>query len=211
MTHTAYNTYNRTEIQTSDPRNVVVLLYEGAIRFLHQALEALNKDERTEMSHFLIKTQKIIHYMNTSLDYENGGEISENLGRLYNYMRDSLNDANTRCDAAKIDEVIGLLRPLLEAWREIAKDPVAAAALEARANGAPRPAAAPLPSAQMASPVPLAAAEIPVAPVPASATAPTYTPPPRPAVSPAPAKAIAIPVAKKIDQSAAGRAAYGMR
>lgn len=139
-------TYERTDIQTSDPRAVVVLLYEGAIKFLGQALDALEQDDRNGMSTFLNKTQKIIQFLITSLDFDNGEEIADNLNRLYCYMRDRLNEANLRCDKEIIEEVIELFKPLLEAWREIAKDPEAAKALENRANDLPPLAQAPGPA-----------------------------------------------------------------
>lgn len=129
---TGYQNYARTSIETSDPRQVVVLLYEGAIKFLRQARSALDAADRAGMSTFIRKTQAIIHYLTNALDYENGGEVADNLGNLYAYMRDALAEANIKSDGAKIDEVIELIRPLLEAWQAIAHDPEAAAALQNR-------------------------------------------------------------------------------
>ncbi|MFP4381818.1 MAG: flagellar export chaperone FliS [Candidatus Sumerlaeia bacterium] len=129
---TGYQNYARTNIQTSDPRAVVVLLYEGGIKFLGQAREALAGGDRQEMSRLLQKTQKIILFLSNALDFDAGGEIAVNLDKLYAYIRDILNEANYKADGEKIEEAIQLLKPLLEAWREIAKDPTAAAALEKR-------------------------------------------------------------------------------
>jgi flagellar protein FliS len=113
-------------------------LYEGAIRFLQKAGEALGRSDRAEMSEQLLKAQKIVHFLATSLDFEQGGPVAQNLSRLYAYLRDTLNEANLHATPAKIEEAVSLLRPLLDAWRVVAHDPVAAAALEARA-AAPRP------------------------------------------------------------------------
>lgn len=128
-----YQTYARTDIQTSDPRAVVVLLYEGSIKFLNRAVASAKADKRMEMSEYILKTQKIIHYLLNALDFDDGGDVAENLYNLYSYMRDRLNQANLTCDVEKIEEVIELFKPLLEAWREIAKDPIAQEALEKRA------------------------------------------------------------------------------
>ncbi len=130
-----YENYARTDIETSDPRAVVVLLYEGAIKFSTQALELARKSERREMSKYIQKAQKIVQFLMTSLDFDAGGEVADNLNSLYGYMRDTLSQANLKADPEKIEEVIGLLKPLLEAWRDIAKDPKAA---EALANHPPR-------------------------------------------------------------------------
>lgn len=132
---TGYQNYARTDIQTSDPRAVIVLLYEGAIRFLKQAHEAADQNRREDMSHFLKKTQKIIVFLSNSLDYDQGPEMAQNLERLYRYMSDTLSEANLHCQPEKITEVIELLKPLEEAWREVAADPAAAQTLrEAREN-----------------------------------------------------------------------------
>jgi len=215
-----YTTYSRTDIQTSDPRAVVVLLYEGAIRFLNQGIDAAQRNERMEMSEYIQKAQKIVAYLNTSLDYSAGGEIAMNLGRLYNYMRDRLSEANLHCDRAKMEEVIDLFKPLLEAWREIAKDPAAAAALEKRAIGQVPESSFVPPQAMTNFVVPMDNAEL-------SPTAPPQPPAEdksaaevgaeeSPASPEPPSIAPSVPVAptggpKKVDSRIAGRAAYGLR
>jgi flagellar secretion chaperone FliS len=207
---TGYQSYTRTNIQTSDPRAVIVLLYEGAIRYLQQALEALRRDERMRMSEFILKTQKIIQFLVSALNFEQGGELAGNLDRLYCYMRDTLNQANLRCDSTKIQEVIDLFRPLLEAWREIAKDPTAAAALEARANQAV-PQTAPVAVAPVSpAPTPLVEAAVSATTDVGDATVvemESYLPKQADA-----AHANAQPSnGKKADTVIAGRAAYGLR
>lgn len=127
-----YQHYADTDIQTSDPRAVIVLLYEGAIKFLNRSLDACERNDRWAVSDGVVKAQKIIHFLSSSLDFEDGGEVAENLDRLYAYMRDTLNDANLHCRVEKIQEVIDLFKPLLSAWRDVAQDPTAAEALEKR-------------------------------------------------------------------------------
>ncbi|HUT24934.1 MAG TPA: flagellar export chaperone FliS [Sumerlaeia bacterium] len=129
---TGYKSYARTNIQTSDPRAVVVLLYEGAIGFLNQAADAARRDARMDMSTFLLKTLKIVQFLDAALDFDQGGEVAENLNRLYAYMRDSLSEANLTCQPEKIEEVVDLLKTLLGGWREVASCPEAATALSAR-------------------------------------------------------------------------------
>ncbi len=126
---TGYERYTRTDIQTSDPRAVVVLLYEGAIKFLNQAHDAILSEDRAQVSVFIKKTKKILSFLSGVLDHDQGGEIAENLSNLYRYMADTLSEANLDCDPEKINEVIRLLKPLLDAWREVAEDPEAAKAL----------------------------------------------------------------------------------
>ena len=134
-----YEKYARTDIETSDPRAVIVLLYEGCIRFLGEALTACQTNQRMEVSNNINRALKIVQFLSSALDFEKGGEVAENLSRLYVYIRDTLLQANVACDPDKIEESRNLLKTLLEAWREVAHDPQAAAALETRGSFAPSP------------------------------------------------------------------------
>jgi flagellar protein FliS len=110
--------YQRVEIQTADPLKIVVLLYEGAIKNLNQATR-LMADDRTAACARIGKTQDIVNYLRNSLDHAQGGEIAFNLERLYEYVRDLLNDATIHADCAKVKEAVSLLQTLLEGWRGI--------------------------------------------------------------------------------------------
>jgi flagellar protein FliS len=134
---TGYSSYTRTDIRTADPRTVVVLLYEGIVKFLAQAEAALQENQRMEMSEHINRALRIIHHLASGLDFDAGGEIAENLSNLYGYMRDVLLGANINCDESKIQEVSQLAKDLLESWRQVATDPKAAQALEARDAFAP--------------------------------------------------------------------------
>jgi len=126
----SYRNYARTSIATADPRAVVVLLYEGAVNFLNQALVSLESDKRVAMSENINRALRIIHHLSNALDFDRGEDIAMNLSRLYSYIRDALLDANIRCDRLRIEEARGLVEMLLDAWRKVAVDPAAAAALQ---------------------------------------------------------------------------------
>ncbi|HNY26924.1 MAG TPA: flagellar export chaperone FliS [Candidatus Sumerlaeota bacterium] len=225
-----YSHYAKTDIQTADPRAVIVLLYEGAIKFLNRAIEEVHRDDRMAMSEYILKTQKIVQFLSASLDFEQGGDIAYNLIRLYDYMRDTLNEANLHASTEKIEEVIALLRTLLDAWKEVAHDPVAAEALARReALVRQKPAVIPIPM----GPAPSAAEAARLAPgagyppaYPKSAAIPAGSPAENVAESPSdsdtasesaqpetPAPASPAPAGPKppITPSAAARAAYGLR
>lgn len=111
--------YQRIEISTADPMRVVILLYEGAIKNLNQAHELFEAEDRKAASSKITRTQEIINYLRNALDHQQGGEIADNLERLYEYMRDTLNEANIKRDRDKLQEVVGLLQTLLEGWRAV--------------------------------------------------------------------------------------------
>ncbi len=224
-----YSHYAKTDIQTADPRAVIVLLYEGAIKFLNRSLEEVNRNDRMAMSEYILKTQKIVQFLASSLDFDQGGDIARNLNRLYDYMRDTLNEANLHASSEKIEEVIALLRTLLDAWKEVAKDPVAAEALAKReALERQKPSVIPVPM----GPIPSAAEAARLAP--GVGYPPAYSKNPAPAAPPAESDPeSAAPIAETeapetdtappvtpgapnvpkppVAPSAAARAAYGLR
>lgn len=117
-----YQTYRKASVQTSDPIKLVVMLYEGAIRNLRQAIGHHEGGRRAEASDRINKTLDIINYLHNCLDFEKGGEISQNLARLYDYARDTLNEANIHLDVEKIQTAIELLTTLLDGWRGVVNE-----------------------------------------------------------------------------------------
>lgn len=114
----AYQKYQRVNISTADPLRIVIMLYEGSIKFLNQALRTADTDF-TAAGQSIGRALDIVNYLRNSLDHEKGGEIADNLLRLYDYVRDVLNDANIHHDSEKIQEAITLLQTLLDGWRGI--------------------------------------------------------------------------------------------
>lgn len=114
-----YNTYQRTQIATADRRKIVVLLYEGAISRLNQAIAAIGTGANEKRTSSITKALDIIHFLNNGLDFERGGEIAQNLQRLYDYVRDIVSEGNISGDVKKLEEAIRLLSMLLDAWKTI--------------------------------------------------------------------------------------------
>lgn len=112
--------YLQVQVQTATPEALVTMLYDGAIRFLRQAKANLSSKRLQEANYFLIRAENIIVELNTSLDMSRG-EIPASLRKLYEYMLTRLIEANTKKDMAMIDEVIGMIQELREAWVEALK------------------------------------------------------------------------------------------
>lgn len=123
MTPLGLQTYKRTSIKTADGRKLVVMLYEGAIRNLHIAVEAMATGDEAARSHRVRKTLDIIQYLSSTLDFAKGGEIARNLLNLYDYIRDTITRADIAGDPAPLREVITLLNTILGGWKEIASAP----------------------------------------------------------------------------------------
>lgn len=117
---TSYDQYRITQVQTASPTTLVVMLYDGAIRFLGAARRHL-KDRRLDAANNdLLRAQDIIRELLVGLNLEAGGELAQNLYRLYDFMLSELVRANVTKDAAVLDPVLRMLSELRGAWAEIA-------------------------------------------------------------------------------------------
>lgn len=112
------NPYLKNQIETSSPEQILILLYDGAIKFLNQAKIGIqNKD--IELSHNnLTKAQNIISELRNTLDMEIGGDLANNLYALYNYFNRRLVQANIKKEIEPVDEVLEHLRGLRDTWKQ---------------------------------------------------------------------------------------------
>ncbi len=115
------NPYQNTQVQTSSPEQILIMLYDGAIRFLHQAAEGMEKGDYKKKIHFTDKTLAIIAELSATLDHEVGGEIAGNLASLYDFMMREIPRANAKNDPQILQPVLNILEELREAWVEAAE------------------------------------------------------------------------------------------
>ena len=113
--------YRENAITTQGRGRLIVLLYEGAIRFLKQAVADLQNNDMAGKGRNINKAKDVLYELGSVLDAEQGGEIAENLKSLYNFMQHHLNQANLRKDVQMIQEVITLLEELNQGWRAISQ------------------------------------------------------------------------------------------
>src|SRR5207302_3749451 len=107
-----YQQYKELQVQTAGSAELILLLYQGSIKFLNRARLAID-DRDVEAAHnALIRSQDIILELNRALD-QSAGTVATNLARLYDYMYRRLVHANVHKDGTVVDEVTGLLRELL--------------------------------------------------------------------------------------------------
>jgi flagellar protein FliS len=114
-----YNQYKQTQITTANQGKLIVMLYDGAIKFLNIALDNLNPKTYDVVNNNIIKAQDIITELLLSLNMEEGGEISQNLFNLYMYFKRQLLDANIKKDGEILDQIIKMLKELRDAWDQI--------------------------------------------------------------------------------------------
>lgn len=115
------NQYKQNSVLTASPERILIMLYDGAINFLLRAKIAIDEKNIEDSHTYITKTQKIIREFMNSLDKEAGGEMAENLFRLYEYLHHRLIQANIKKDNEMIDEVLKHLRELKKTWEEAIK------------------------------------------------------------------------------------------
>lgn len=113
--------YLETSVETAHPIQLIVMLYDGAVRFLQQGIEAIEARRIDDQNRCLVKTQNILAELMSSLNFEAGGEIAANLLKLYTYMYESLVQANLEDDADSAKKVLTMLDDLRDGWRQIAE------------------------------------------------------------------------------------------
>ena len=112
--------YRRTSVQSSSPLELVVMLYDGAIRFVIEAREAIARNDVRARTAAVSRTLEIVAELQNTLNLKEGGEVGRELDRLYSYMRARLFDVTSTGDDDAAKEVHKLLTTLREGWSQIA-------------------------------------------------------------------------------------------
>ena len=119
--------YQQTLVQSRSPLELVVMLYDGALRSLEQAADAMDRRDMPAKAEAMSRSFAIIAELQNTLNVRDGGELARQLDALYAHMHERLVDANIQRSSAPIRDVINLLRPLRDAWSQVATAVVPAA------------------------------------------------------------------------------------
>ncbi len=113
------NQYKETQVITANQGKLIVMLYDGAIKFLNIAVENMEPRTYDVVNNNIIKASDIITELLLSLNMEEGGEISKSLFSLYMYFKKVLLESNIKKDPEMIKSVIKMLKDLRDAWDKI--------------------------------------------------------------------------------------------
>ncbi|MFC7678557.1 flagellar export chaperone FliS [Paenibacillus sp. GCM10028914] len=119
MITSPYDKYRQSSVQTSTPGQLLLMMYDGAIRFVKGGLDALKEQDFQKANTFLNKTQTIVSELIVTLDHS--FEVSKGLASLYEYINHLLIQANVKKEAAPAEEALGYLVELRETWAQAAK------------------------------------------------------------------------------------------
>ncbi len=110
--------YKQQAIETATQEELLIMLYDGAIRFVLLAKKAHTQNDIGKYHENIMRAQKIIAEFMASLDAEVGGDLTKNLLKLYEYLHYRLVQANIKKDPEMLDEVLDHLRQLKATWEE---------------------------------------------------------------------------------------------
>ena len=116
------NQYRANSVNVS-PLQLVVMCYDGMIRFIRKAYAAIEANDIAERVKYINKTLAIVDELQNSLDFNRGGDIARNLDRIYDYLSNELMKAGMKNDLGTLTHLEQLITDLRGSWADIAKDP----------------------------------------------------------------------------------------
>ncbi|UYG93882.1 flagellar export chaperone FliS [Cytobacillus firmus] len=112
-----YQSYQQNSVNTASPGELTLMLYNGCLKFIHQAKKAI-EEKNIEMKNTNIqKAQSIIQELMVTLNMDI--DVSKNMMSLYDFMNRRLMEANIKNDASILDEVEGLVTEFRDTWKEV--------------------------------------------------------------------------------------------
>lgn len=114
--------YKKTSIHTASKEQILLMLYQAAIKNCKKAMEAIDEGKVAKKGEFIGKLQDIIIELNNSLNHEVGGEVADELSSLYDYLMYSTTQANIKIDKKPLESSLQILNTLYEGWSTAVKE-----------------------------------------------------------------------------------------
>ncbi|MCM3391448.1 MULTISPECIES: flagellar export chaperone FliS [Cytobacillus] len=112
-----YQSYQQNSVNTASPGELTLMLYNGCLKFIHQAKKAIMDNNIEAKNTNIQKAQNIIQELMVTLNMD--VEVSQNMMSLYDYMNRRLMEANIKNDTGILDEVEGLVTEFRDTWKEV--------------------------------------------------------------------------------------------
>lgn len=113
--------YKKTSVLTASKEQILLMLYQTAIKQLKIAVSAIENKELAKKGEAIGHFQDIIIELNNSLDFEKGGKVAEELSTLYDYMLFSSTKANINIDTKPLEDCLSVINTLYGGWTEAIK------------------------------------------------------------------------------------------
>ncbi len=113
--------YKKTSVQTASKEQILLMLYQAAIRNCQKAIKAMDEKNIADKGVYIAKLQDIVVELNNSLDHEVGGEVAQELSSLYDFILFSSTQANIKLDSKGLEACLEVLQILYEGWKNAIK------------------------------------------------------------------------------------------
>ncbi|MEX0798104.1 MAG: flagellar export chaperone FliS [Bacteriovoracaceae bacterium] len=110
--------YKKTSVQTASKEQILLMLYQAAIKNCKKAIESVEKRDIAAKGVFIGKLQDIVIELNNSLDFEVGGDVARELSSLYDYLLYSSSQANIKIEKEPLEGCLNVLNTLYEGWSQ---------------------------------------------------------------------------------------------
>jgi flagellar protein FliS len=117
--------YQQSAVETASPTELVVMLYDGALKFIGLARAAIERRDIPARSEAISRALAIVGHLRTTLDVERGGDVAQSLDQLYDYVTSRLLDASFTQQTGPLDEAVTVLSNLRDGWASIGTTPAA--------------------------------------------------------------------------------------
>ena len=129
------NRYKKNKVLLSEPGEILLALYDGAIKFCKQARIAIETNNPAQKGQKIGSVMAILTELSATLDHDRAPELCENLSRLYDYLIDRLQEASSQMKLEPLDEVTTHLEKLRETWGEAVRVAANENSAESKASG----------------------------------------------------------------------------
>lgn len=113
-----YAKYKQTSVLSASREQILLMLYEAAIRFTKLAIQAIDNKKIADRGQNILKAFDIILELNSTLDHKVGGDLPKQLEALYVFMMDQYTKANISGDPEPLKSNVKILENLYEGWKE---------------------------------------------------------------------------------------------
>lgn len=113
-----YQQYKKTSVLSASREQILLMLYEGAIKFTKLAIQATEQKKVAERGRNILRAFDIIMELNATLDHKVGGDLSKQLEQLYTFMLEQYTKANINADAEPLKANVKILENLYDGWKQ---------------------------------------------------------------------------------------------
>jgi flagellar protein FliS len=115
---TVQESYQENSVFTAGREELILMLYNGAIKFINQGLHNFEEENWGQVGWNLVRAQKIVHYLAMCLNFKKGLDLAKKLDSLYRFILSRLSNGYMGKNREYVEDALGLLHTLRDAWQE---------------------------------------------------------------------------------------------